>query len=211
VAQELLRLGWQVVGVSRGTRHQVSSDAAPAGLATISGSVADPAVVDHAFRVADSHGALRLVVNCAGSARFAPVGQNTPRDVIDTVESNLIGLMLFTDRAVDELEGREATVVNVMSTAAKKIPDRQSAYSASKWGAKTYTRAVQLELEARHSSIRVIQAYPCGMRTEFWDGMDPARPADYDGYPDPQTIAGDIVGTVVRRATPYTTELVFHR
>jgi len=209
--RELAPKGWQLVGVSRGKQHSGDTYTRLPDIKTVRGSVADPRVIDEAFRVASNIGELLLVVNCAGSAQFGQAGDSTAHQIIETINANFTGLTLFTNKAIEVMSDKPGTIVNVMSTAAKRLPHGQAIYAASKWGAKAYTRAVQRELEARGSSIRIVQVYPCGMRTEFWNGMDPSQLPDFDDYAKPSDIAHAIVNTVLPRTHPYIAELVFHR
>jgi NAD(P)-dependent dehydrogenase (short-subunit alcohol dehydrogenase family) len=206
VTERLLEAGNVVVGVSRrplnadlGSRH-----------IHISGSVADQGTVDSAFTAAQDAGELRLVVNCAGQGVFGNVGEYSVDEVRSALEGNLLGLIAFTDRAIAVMGAGGGDIVNVMSTASKKLRPTESVYTAAKWGAKAYTRTVREAVKAAQLPIRIFEVYPCGMNTRFWN--DAVRPlTDGKAFPEPGPIADAMLQAVNLRTDSYQQELTFER
>lgn len=207
--ENLLQRGWNIIGVSR-TEIPPGWIKDDEHIHYISGSVAEDATVNAAFNVAAESGSLKLVINCAGVGVFGEVGNYTSSDIDVAVEGNLAGLIMFSDTAVRHYRDKEVTIVNVMSTAAKKQRALETVYTAVKWGAKAYTRTLRDALKSEKSPIRIIEVYPCGMHTEFWDKA--VRPlTDGNSFPRPDPIANTVLESVLADADSYVQEFTFER
>ena len=205
----LLQRGWNVIGVSR-TEITPEWVKANKRMHYISGSVAEDTTVDAAFDTAADLGNLKIVINCAGVGVFGEVGNYTSSDINVAVEGNLAGLIMFSDTAVRHYRDKEVTIVNVMSTAAKKQRAMETVYTAVKWGAKAYTRTLRDALKSEKSPIRIIEVYPCGMHTKFWDkAVHPLT--DGNSFPRPDPIANTVLESVLADADSYVQEFTFER
>lgn len=210
LTRELLRRGWSVVGVSRKSEPTELHSAHNAALRAIHGQVQDQETVDAAFEVAEKAGDLKLVINCAGVGVFGDVGGYSAQEISDVVGSNLSGLILFSDRAVQALRSQGGHIVNIMSTAGKKLRPAESVYVAAKWGAKAYTRTLRDALKAEKAPIKVIEVYPPGMRTPFWTHALRA-PSDGQNFPLPDSIGIQVVDEIENERAVYCQEMVFER
>jgi short-subunit dehydrogenase len=179
------------------------------GLVHVLGDVADESTVQDAFERAAQAGGARLLVQCAGAGVFGDPGNYTRADIDDVLAGNLIGTMLFGDRAFREFsaEGR-GTIVNIMSTAAHAARPSETIYTAAKWGARGYTDA--LRAAAKGSKVRVVGAYPGGMKTPFWAK---ARGVDSDGtgFADAGEVADAILAAITLNPTSYVTDILLNR
>lgn len=206
----LLNRGWQVVGVSRAAKGPDWPAELQSAVHHISGSVAQDDTATRAFTKASEVGQLRIVINCAGQGVFGEVGSYTSEDISKAFEGNLAGLILFTDRAVSNLQETGGTIVNIMSTASKKLRVAESVYTAAKWAAKAYTRTVREAVKGKKLPIRIIEVYPCGMNTPFWSQA--VRPvSDGAGFPAPEPIAEAVLQGVLATADSYQQEYTFER
>ena len=211
IASELLKRDWLVVGVSRSTEskmlHQKFSDQ----LVEVHGSVEDQRTADLAFNAAGEIGRdLCLVVNCAGVGVFGQIGQYSADEIHSVIGSNLSGLILFSDHAAQALRVGGGHIVNIMSTAGKKLRPSESVYVAAKWGAKAYTRTLREALKIEKSPIKVIEVYPGGMQTPFW--VNAVRsPSNGSSFPSPEPIAIQVVDEVEQNRAIYCQEFVFER
>lgn len=210
LTEELLGRGWRVVGVSRKSRPEDLHNSHPDNLRNVHGSVDDDRTVTDAFSAASEFGAVKLVINCAGQGVFGDIGSYSAADIATAVSGNLAGLILFSDRAVQEMESSGGIIVNVMSTAAKKLRAAESVYCAVKWGAKGYTRTLREAIKSKKMPIRVIEVYPCGMSTPFWQcAVRP--PSDGSSFPHAEGIASEVLTTVLGDGDAYVQELTFER
>lgn len=203
----LLNLGWTIIGVSR---REVDHGKTSGSFHHVMGSVAEQATADAAFARALELGGANLLVNCAGAGVFGEIGSYSAKDICSVVEANLVGLMLFADRAVVHMGTRGGDIANIISTTAKKYRPRETVYTAAKWGAKAYTRALREEIERQGLKVRVFEIYPCGMNTAFWKTA--IRPVtDGANLPLPDAIARDIVAALQDQSEVYQHEISFHR
>lgn len=210
ICEQLLERNWTIVGVAR---HRLNDDVFVGQrdrIHQIQGSVVDQSTVDRAFEQAEAVGGASLVVNCAGQGCFGEAGSYSVADVMTALEGNLTGLIVFSDRAVRHMRERGGDIVNVMSTAAKKFRPAESVYTASKWGAKAYSRTLREAVKAQKLNIRIFEVYPCGMNTPFWQSA--IRPvSDGKAFPEPGPIATAILSAVLERHSSYQQEITFER
>ena len=210
ISAELLRNGWHVVGVSRKNDSERLLADFGDRITPVKGSVNLDETASSAFAAATQSGDLRLVVNCAGQGVFGEIGGYNADDINNAMAGNLVGLILFSDYAVRALSQGGGDIVNVMSTASKKLRTAESVYCAAKWGAKAYTRTLRDALKAKKLPIRVFEVYPCGMNTPFW--QEAVRPvAEGSVFPAPEPIAETIVTEVLAKRSAYVQELTFER
>lgn len=175
IAAALRERGIQVVTVSRREEADVAGDASKED------------TVLRAVAHAESLGAITLLVNCAGSGCFGAVGSYDEQDVRETLDANLVSMILFCDELFPRFTRDGGTIVNVLSTAALQAKGNESVYCAAKWGGRGYTEV--LKVEAKGTRARVIAAAPGGMQTPFWE-----QPRE--GFMDPREVARVIVDAV---------------
>ena len=129
-----------------------------------------------------SHGAARLVVNCAGIATAGRIlGRDGPHDLglfRKVIEVNLIGTFNILRLAaadmstLDPLEDDErGVIVNTASVAAYEGQIGQIAYSASKGGIVSMTLPAARELSK--FGIRVVTMAPGLIHTPLFDNLSP--------------------------------------
>jgi NAD(P)-dependent dehydrogenase (short-subunit alcohol dehydrogenase family) len=126
--------------------------------------------------VAKEFGRLDILVNNAGISQSATPVQETGvelwRDIIDT---NLTGTFLCTRAAVPLMQPG-ATILNIISVAARDSFAGYAPYNASKAGALSLTRTLREELKS--SGIRVTAVLPGATDTEIWQQVMPDAPRD---------------------------------
>jgi NAD(P)-dependent dehydrogenase (short-subunit alcohol dehydrogenase family) len=209
-AAGLLERGWYVVGVSRETEPEGLPAKYADNLIAVHGSVEEQETAERAFAAATRDRTLGLVVNCAGEGVFGQPGEYNAADIHAAMAANLMGLILFSDFAVRHMRADGGDIVNVMSTAGKKLRPAEAIYVASKWGAKAYTRTLRDALKAEKSPIRVFEVYPCGMKTRFWEAA--TRPVTGGAeFPPPEPIAEQVLNEISERRVVYCQEFTFER
>ncbi|VVN22775.1 3-oxoacyl-ACP reductase family protein [Pseudomonas fluorescens] len=107
-----------------------------------------------------------LLVNNAGITRDGLLATMSARDLVDVIQTNLIGTMLCCQQVVPGmLRQRSGCIVNISSVAAQKPGKGQSNYAAAKGGVESLTRALAVELAPRN--IRVNAVAPGIVKTEM--------------------------------------------
>jgi NAD(P)-dependent dehydrogenase (short-subunit alcohol dehydrogenase family) len=199
-----------VVGVSRRppTEERWRQAASSGKAYFFPGDVSNPATAKGAFDLAFQIGRPDLVVNCAGQGVFGPAGSFTRADVDAALAANLIGTILFSEMAFALFKSQGGTIVNVLSTAAQVARANESLYCASKWGAKGYTES--LRLEAKGTPVRVVAAYPGGMRTRFWQEAT-GQKVDASKFMSPAEVARTLVTVLEESESAYVSDIVINR
>ena len=146
-------------------------------VATVAGDVADPGVQDAIVaRAIEAFGAVHVLVNNAG---FNPRGafEAATADALGhAVDVNLRAPMTLTRRVLPHMRRAGAgAIVNVASLAGRVPLELEVAYSATKFGLRTFTMALADEL--RGTGITVSAVSPGPVETEFILG-------DLDHVPD---------------------------
>jgi NADP-dependent 3-hydroxy acid dehydrogenase YdfG len=162
IALEMAALGWKLaIGARRQDRlAQTAEKAREAGAAAVHAGaldVTDEASVERFFAASErALGVADVIVNNAGASRFHWLRDTDARWLRREVETNLIGPMLVTHRALAPLLAADAAgdVVMVSSDAARRPRPGQLAYGASKAGLENYAEALGMSLEG--TGVRVI-------------------------------------------------------
>src|SRR5947207_2816581 len=111
---------------------------------------------------------LDLLVNNAGIAIVKPFGEITPIEWEQTLGVNVTAPFLLTQRFAPEMPPG-ASIVNILSVAAKTGFANWSAYCMSKFALEGFLQSVREELRDRR--IRVINIYPAATDTNIWNNV----------------------------------------
>ena len=127
--------------------------------------VTDQAAVTASWdRIRDRFGAVDVLVNCAGIARYAPFAELDPGEWRRMFEVNVMGAVLLTRAALpDMLARRRGTIINVGSHRGIEPKVGTSAYSASKAALLGLTRALAAEVGPQ--GVKVTYLAPGGTNT----------------------------------------------
>ena len=178
LALEMAALGWKIaIGARREDRlAQTAGQARERGAAAVYAGpldVTDEASIERFFQASEEAlGPADVIVNNAGASRFHWLDETDPRWLRREIETNLIGPILVTHRALAPLlaAGAPGDVVVVSSDAARRPRPGQLAYGASKAGLENYAEALAMSLEGK--GIRVIRLRLGPALSEFafaWD------------------------------------------
>jgi len=178
IALEMAAQGWKIaIGARRADRlADTAEKAREKGAAEVYAGhldVTDDASVERFFAESENAvGNADVIVNNAGASRFHWLDETDPRWLRTEVETNLIGPMLVTHRALAPLlaAGSTGDVVMVSSDAARRPRPGQLAYGASKAGLESYADALGLSLEG--TGVRVIKLRLGPTISEFGLAMD---------------------------------------
>jgi len=112
---------------------------------------------------------LDLLVNNAGIAIVKPFGEITSVEWEQTLSVNVTAPFLLTQRFAPEMPPG-ASIVNILSIAAKTGFPNWSAYCMSKFALEGFSQSVREEL--REHKIRVINIYPAATDTSIWNNLE---------------------------------------
>ena len=112
---------------------------------------------------------LDLLVNNAGIAIVKPFGETMPVEWEQTLGVNVTAPFLLTQRFAPKMPPG-ASIVNILSIAAKTGFPNWSAYCMSKFALEGFSQSVREEL--REHKIRVINIYPAATNTGIWRSVE---------------------------------------
>ncbi len=168
LAEELHKLGNQVIISGRRKGHLEEVCAANPGMAFVELDVEDPASIDAvAEKLIAEHPKLNVLINNAGIM----LGDNVSRVVDDevivsTIATNLMGPMRMTSALIEHLKTQEyAVVANVTSGLAFTPLALNAVYSATKAAIHSYTLSLKFRLKG--TSVKVIEIAPPYVQTEL--------------------------------------------
>lgn len=147
--------------------------------------IADAAAM-HAWMndVIESTPSIDLVVNNAGVALFAKVGETRHEDFRWLMEINFWGVVRGSQGFLAHLHKADrGHLVNISSVFGLIGVPTQSAYNAAKFAVRGYSEALRQELELDGSSVHVCCVHPGGIDTSIARN---ARSVDPDSTPDLQ-------------------------
>jgi 3-oxoacyl-[acyl-carrier protein] reductase len=114
----------------------------------------------------DLMGGVDVLVNNAGYAYRAPIGELEVDAMRAMFEVNVFGLVDLTNRIVPAMkEAGDGDIVNVASTSGMKGGAGGTSYGASKWAVRGISQSWQAEL--RPHGIRVTCICPSEVQTDF--------------------------------------------
>ena len=178
IALEMAARGWKIaIGARRMDRlAETAEKVRGQGAAEVYAGaldVSDDASVERFFAASENAlGIADVIVNNAGASRFHWLEETDTRWLREEIETNLIGPILVTHRALTPLlaSGADGDVVMVSSDAVNRPRPGQLAYGASKAGLENYAGALGMALEG--TGIRVMKVRLGPAISEFsvtWD------------------------------------------
>lgn len=141
-----------------------------------------------------------ILVNNAGVGHFELTEDLAAAQIDQMIDVNLKGTIFCTQQVIGAMKARdEGSIINVISTAGVEGKATESAYCASKFGARGFTESIIKELEG--TNVQAHGIYMGGMKTPFWDGT--LNEGDTEGMMAPEDIADIILANTQVR--PYIT------
>jgi len=130
-------------------------------------NVASSANVDQIVKKITAKDQIDCLINNAGTTSFKPAEENSITEIDNIIYTNLLG-SIYTIKYVLPfmIKRKEGTIINIISTAAKKIFTNSTAYTASKMGLLGYSNV--LREEVRKYNIKVINLILGPTETPMW-------------------------------------------
>jgi NAD(P)-dependent dehydrogenase (short-subunit alcohol dehydrogenase family) len=161
----ILESGGRVIGIARDAEALSALEALHPnrvrGVAADLGS--SEQLPEVAERAREAFGRIDGLVNCAGIARYQPVGSITLASVDEQLRVNLIAPLMFSQAVANHMRGRGGAIVNVSSTLSERVAPLTAVYAATKAALNALTKSLALELAP--DGIRVNAVLPGGVDT----------------------------------------------
>jgi NADP-dependent 3-hydroxy acid dehydrogenase YdfG len=173
-ATVLAKAGARVVIVARGREALAAAARSLGGKVTpMTCDIGDRAAVERTIAdIMNGHGAPDVLVNNAGIFRVAPLHGTNADDFAAALHVNLFAPFLFVRGFLPGMRERgTGHIVTVGSIADRMIFAENSAYAASKFGARAMHEVLRAELKG--SGVRASLVSPGPVDTELWDELDP--------------------------------------
>jgi short-subunit dehydrogenase len=186
-----------LIGTNKGkldkAQEQLSHIRSEAAIECFAFDISDEAGVKSFFDILNErHEVIDYLFNVAGKSYYGNIEEISHRSIMDILNANMIGLMLMTAQAVKLFKSFPAPkqrIVSILSTAALKGKKHETVYNASKWGARGFLESVRDEVAS--TNIDIINIYPGGMHTPFWDNS--ASGYAVDTFMRPEDVAKQII------------------
>ena len=166
IVEQARKAGHEVVftGRSQGLIDAVAARTGARGVRADVSSAADNArTVDICQQ---QMGGVDVLINNAGYAYRAEIGQLDVDAMRTMFETNVFGLTDITNRIVPAMKAQQSgDIVNIASTSGMKGAATATPYAASKWAVRGISQCWQAEL--RPHGIRVISVCPSEVQTSF--------------------------------------------
>jgi NAD(P)-dependent dehydrogenase (short-subunit alcohol dehydrogenase family) len=140
-------------------------------------------------KVVDQYGKIDILINNAGTDVTLPIEELSVADWDRVISVNLRGPFLLSKQVLPLMKQQGGGhIVNIASTASKRVWANASAYHASKWGLLGFSHA--MHVEARSHQVKVTAVIAGGMQTPFILDRFPDTPLDK--LQDPKHVANTI-------------------
>jgi NAD(P)-dependent dehydrogenase (short-subunit alcohol dehydrogenase family) len=118
---------------------------------------------------------LDVLVHNAGNAFVKPYDEVSLDEWLTTLAVNVTAPFILTQKLAPQM-AKGASIVNILSIAAKTGFPGWSSYSMSKFALEGFSQALREELRPR--GIRVINIYPAATATDIWNSVEGEWPRD---------------------------------
>jgi uncharacterized oxidoreductase len=184
LAEELHKLGNQVIIAGRRRQVLDETTAASPGMKSLTLNVEDPAAIRaFAGQIADEFPALNVLINNAGIMRAEKLlaQQEDLADAEAIVTTNLLGPIRLTAALLPLLQSQpRATIMNVSSGLAFVPLAITPTYSATKAAIHSYTESLRYQLRA--TQIEVLELVPPYVATHLMGGASDPRAMPLDKF-----------------------------
>jgi short-subunit dehydrogenase len=130
-------------------------------------NVASSANVDQVVKKIVSLNKINCLVNNAGVTSYKNAEENSINEIDDIIHANLLG-SIYTAKYIlpHMISNGGGTIINILSSAVKKVFTGSTAYTASKMGLLGYMNV--LREEVRRYNIRIVNVIPGATETPMW-------------------------------------------
>jgi len=201
ITKLLLQKGYAVIILGKdaakleSTKLQLNSD----NLTTIQCDLRDHAEIASKLAEIDD---IDILINNAGIINYAKLDEQSPENIKDIIDTNLLGTIYLTRQLLPQFKKRNSgTILNISSTSGLITGghSEECAYVASKYGVTGFTETLRKELIEEKTNVRVLGLFPGGMDTQLFSKAGLEK--DTSKFMDPREIAEIVVFILERPAS----------
>ena len=178
---ELAKNNFEVILSSRnlkkldGIAAQIAKEGGKAYV--ILADLSDLKSIENLYQESLKIGFVNTVVNNAGFGKFDKIEDMSVDDWNSQISVNLSAPFLITKFFSEPMiRNKRGMFVYINSVAGKKAYPYSSAYVASKFGLRGFSRSIREEF--REHNIKVVSVHPGAVATDFWKGLNVDFPTD---------------------------------
>ncbi|MCW8954648.1 MAG: SDR family NAD(P)-dependent oxidoreductase, partial [Sulfurimonas sp.] len=186
ISLRLLKLGYEVIGVSREIKKE---DFNHENFTPLQADLSDEASTLLTCKNLSKE-SIYMLVNCAGFGRFEPHEELSTKVITDMIYLNLTAPMLLTNTLLRSLKDNDGYLININSIEAIKASKFAGVYSATKAGLKAFGDS--LFEETRKSGLSVTNINPDMTQSNFYDELR----FDVSSKEDEKLLCSDIADAV---------------
>jgi len=186
IATRLLKLGFEVIGVSRTINDAEFNDA---NFRAIQADLSDE---KEALQLCETlkKEEFSLLINSAGFGRFEPHEELSTKTITEMTFLNLTAPMLLTNTLLRTLKKNDGYLININSIEALRASKFAGVYSATKAGLKAFGDA--LFEETRKTNLSITNINPDMTESPFYDALR----FDVSKKEDEKLFASDIADAI---------------
>ncbi|QOY52003.1 SDR family NAD(P)-dependent oxidoreductase [Candidatus Sulfurimonas baltica] len=186
ISLRLLKLGYAVIGISRGIDN---ADFSSENFIPLKADLSNSDLTIFTCKSVAQED-IYMLINCAGFGRFEPHEELSTKTIADMVYLNLTAPMLLTNACLRNLKKNSGYLINISSIEAIKASKFAGVYSATKAGLKAFSDS--LFEETRKSGLSVTNINPDMTQTNFYDELR----FETSSKEDEKLLASDIADAV---------------
>lgn len=186
ITARLLKLGYEVIGVSRNIKKE---DFESQFFKPLQADLSNEASTVEICKNLSKEN-IFILINCAGFGRFEPHEELSAKTITDMVFLNLTAPMLLTNALLRDLKKNSGYLININSIEALKSNKFAGVYSATKSGLKAFGDS--LFEETRKSALSVTNINPDMTQSNFYSNLRFETSANEDE----KLLASDIADAV---------------
>ena len=160
--------GWNVAATMRNPSKEKELTAYP-NIKLFALDVTNSDSIKQAYEaIKEEYTTIDVLFNNAGYCLFGPLELSTEKQIRDTLDVLVVGLMLTTKQFLPLLrENKGGTIINTSSVGGVLTLPMTPTYHAAKYAVEGLTEALSYELAPFHIDVKVIE--PGGIKTDFWN------------------------------------------
>jgi short-subunit dehydrogenase len=167
-------------------------------------NIASHVNVDQVIKKISADYQITCLVNSAGITSYKSAEDNSVQEINDIINTNLLGAIYCIKYVLPQMiQQEDGVIINVLSSAVKKIFTQSTSYTASKLGLLGYTNVLREEI--RKYNIKVINIIPGATDTPMWSSA--VRKENAEKMMSPDEVARIILWNYLQKGNAVNEEI----
>ena len=202
LAQRLLKLGYDVIGISRTIDENPINHP---NFRALGCDLSDEKMIISILTLLEADPSITILCNVAGFGVFEPHEEISIATISKMVTLNLTTPMMLSNAVLRALKYNEGIIFNITSIEALRHSKFSAVYTATKAGLRAFS--LSLFEEIRKSGVNVVSLNPDMTATSFFDKLRFEPSLEFDKRLEAEDIADAVEGILEMRKGVAITEL----